>query len=161
MMRTSKNEWFLDMAERCARQGTCMRRNYGAVVVDDEGSILSTGYTGAPSGVKHCATLGFCWREQNAIPSGQMYDKCRSVHAEINALIQAGKATRGATLYISGVDAKTGKNVMTMPCFSCAKAIINAKIKRVVVRDKNRKAVEWTPQEIYNTREFEALGDLG
>ena len=159
-MRTARDEWYLDIAERCAKQGSCLRRNYGAVIVDSEGAILSTGYTGMPCGIPHCETLGFCWREQHSIPSGQMYDKCRSVHAEINAVVQAGRLARGATMYIVGVDAKTGKNVATMPCFSCSKAIINAKLQRVIVRDKEGETQEWTPSEIYAIREFEALGGL-
>lgn len=131
-MRTNKSQWFLDLARRCAEQGTCLRRNYGAVIVDPYETIVSTGYTGAPSGEQHCK---ICWRENFNIPPGKNYEFCRSVHAEVNALIQAGKEARGATIYIVGLDAKTQQILpmeMTLPCFMCSKVILNAGIKRIV-----------------------------
>ena len=133
-MRTSKTDWFLDIAERCAHQGTCLRRKYGAVIVDQSGTVVSTGYVGAPAGQKDCLEIGHCWREDHNIPAGTCYEKCLSVHAEMNAIIQAGKSARGATLYLCGIDAKTDKVITAKPCFLCAKMIVNAGIEKVIVR---------------------------
>jgi dCMP deaminase len=86
--------------------------------------IIATGYNGAPSGLKHCAEVG-CLREKLHIPSGERQELCRGLHAEQNAIIQAalhGQDTRGATLYCTHT-----------PCLLCAKMLINAGVKRVVV----------------------------
>jgi len=147
-MRTSKEEWFLDLAERCARQGTCLRRVYGAIVVDREATVISTGYCGAPRKVPDCIKLGRCWRKDNNIQSGTHYEKCRSVHAEVNALIQAGKAARGSTLYLVGLDYETGKHVDAHPCSMCARAILNAQISRVVVRRHDNSILDLAPDHI-------------
>lgn len=158
-LRTDKHTWFLDIARRCAQQGTCRRRNYGAVIVDDRGTIVSTGYTGAPSGCIHCLDCGSCWREKNNIPSGTNYDKCRSVHAEMNAIIQAGKAARGSNIYITGVDAKTNEIVVGMPCFICAKIMLNSGLEAVFI--SNPAIPEgyaiYSVEDIYNLREKEAF----
>ena len=97
-MRKDKTEYYLDMADVASSRGTCLRRNYGAVIVKDD-RIIATGYTGAPRGRKNCEDIGFCTREKLNIPSGQRYELCRSVHAEQNAVIQAdGQKTIGATI---------------------------------------------------------------
>lgn len=158
-MRTDKHEWFLDLAERCAKQGTCLRRNFGAVIVDQNNTIISTGYTGAPSKQKDCTQLQHCWREDNNIPSGTQYEKCRSVHAEQNAIIQAGKNARNSILYLAGIDAKTGKIVEILPCFLCAKMIINSGVSEVIIR-MLAGAVHFTPSEIYDKRFLEAFGNM-
>lgn len=156
-MRTNKHEWFLDLAERCARQGTCLRRNFGAVIVDQNNTVVSTGYTGAPAGMIDCLELQCCWREDNNVPSGTQYEKCKSVHAEQNAIIQAGKKARGSSLYLTGIDAKTGSIVDILPCFLCAKMIINAGISSVIIRMTDR-AREFAPSIIYDMRFKEAFG---
>jgi dCMP deaminase len=158
-MRTDKTNWFLDLAERCARQGTCLRRNFGAVIVDANNTIVSTGYTGAPVEQVDCLQKGTCWREQNNIPSGKSYEKCCSVHAEMNALLQAGKNARGGILYLAGIDVKTGETCSIYPCFLCIKMILNAGISRVVVRKNGESSVEYAPQEIYDRRYVEAFND--
>jgi len=157
-MRTPDYEWFLDLAERCAKQGTCLRRNFGAVIVDKDNTIISTGYTGAPTGMKDCLELQYCWREDNNIASGTCYEKCKSVHAEQNAIIQAGKKARGSTLYLAGIDAKTEKIVDILPCFLCAKMIINAGICSVTIRMTDG-ATNFIPSVIYNRRFKEAFGN--
>lgn len=134
-MRTSKVMWFLDMAQRCAEQGTCLRRNFGAVIVDSVGMVISTGYTGAPCGQRDCIEIGTCWRNDHNIPSGSNYEKCRSVHAEMNAMIQAGKNARGGTMYLAGFEATTGALVGMYPCFLCAKMMVNSGLYKVVVRE--------------------------
>ena len=152
-MRTNKHTYFLDIALRSAKQTTCLRRGFGAVIVDKYGTIVSTGYNGAPKGVEHCKT---CWREENNIPSGQSYEKCLSVHAEQNALIQAGKASRGATMYLVGIDMKTGNEVCIPPCFLCAKMILNGEIEKVIMRN-NGLHFPQNPMDIYLEREAEAF----
>jgi len=159
--RTNRVEWFLDMAQRCAQQGTCLRRNFGAVIVDSFGTVISTGYTGAPSHSEDCIEIGSCWRKTNNIASGSNYEKCRSVHAEMNAIIQAGKNARGATLYLTGIDAETGKVVYYLPCFLCSKMIVNAGIKSVVIRQKDSEQ-EWVqlqPRDIYEEQARLAFND--
>ena len=152
-MRTDKDEYFLDIALRSAKQGTCLRRCFGAVIVDEQGTIISTGYNGAPKGLKHCKT---CWREENNIPSGTNYEKCRSVHAEQNAIIQSGKKARGATMYLMGIDVKSGKEVSIPPCFLCAKMIVNAGFKNVVMK-KDGEIISMLPKQIYIDRAYEAF----
>jgi len=158
-MRTTKYEWFLDLAERCAKQGTCLRRNFGAVIVDENDTVISTGYTGAPAGMVDCLELQCCWREDNNIPSGTCYEKCKSVHAEQNALIQAGKNARGSKLYLTGIDAKTGNLVDILPCFLCAKMIVNAGISSVIIKMSGGIS-ECDPHEVYKLRFEEAFGKM-
>ena len=85
-MRRDKTNYYLDIAETILERGTCLRRNYGAVIVKND-EIISTGFTGAPRGRKNCCDLKRCMREELQIPSGQRYELCRSVHSEQNAII--------------------------------------------------------------------------
>lgn len=160
MDNVKKINWFLDLAERCAKEGSCTRRNYGAIIVDKEGTIVSTGYSGAPKGMRHCEEYGVCWREKNNIPSGSNYNKCRSVHAEMNAIIQAGRLARGSTIYISGIDAKTGDQVISDPCFLCSKMILNAGIEKIIVRIPKNEFLEVNPEEMFKKLEERELGKL-
>lgn len=126
MNRPTWDEYFMEMAELAAKRSTCLRRNVGAVIVKDK-RALATGYNGAPSGVKHCSEIGGCLREQLKVPSGERHELCRALHAEQNAIIQAaktGNSIEGATIYITH-----------QPCVICAKMLINAGIKRIVVKE--------------------------
>jgi len=123
--RPSWDKYFLEMSGLVARRSTCLRRSVGAVLVKDK-RILSTGYNGAPSGLKHCVDVG-CLRQKLKIPSGERHELCRALHAEQNALIQAslyGISVKGSTLYATN-----------QPCVICAKMLINAGIKEVVIND--------------------------
>lgn len=101
-LRPSKTDYYLNIALDVAARGTCLRRNFGAVIVKDD-AIVSTGYSGAPRGLPNCCDLEICERDRRGIPSGERYELCRSVHAEMNAIINAGRdKTLGATLYLSG-----------------------------------------------------------
>ena len=123
--RPSWQEYFMQMAILAAKRSTCLRRQVGAVLVKDN-QILSTGYNGSPKGISHCAAVG-CLRQTNAFPSGQMHEICRGVHAEQNAIIQAGlngSSTRGATLYCTH-----------QPCSICARLIINAEIRTIYISE--------------------------
>lgn len=131
--RKNKDKYYIDIADAVSSRGTCLRRNYGAVIVKED-RIISTGYTGAPRNCINCSDIGKCKREELHIPSGERYELCNSVHAEQNAIIQAnGQDLIDSTIYISGRDAKTGKKVDGMPCLICQKMIINAGIKKVII----------------------------
>lgn len=90
MKRRNKNNYYLDVAETILNRSTCIRRNFGAVIVKND-EIISTGYNGAPRGRKNCLDLEFCMREKLEIPRGERYELCRSVHAEQNAIISASR----------------------------------------------------------------------
>ncbi len=136
VQRRDKHNYYLDIAESVIERGTCLRRNYGSIIVNND-EIISTGYTGAPRGRKNCTDLGFCRREQLQIPRGQRYELCRSVHSEANAIISAPRRDMiGATLYLAGRDCKTGELVPdASSCAMCKRMIINAGIAKVVVRN--------------------------
>jgi len=121
--RPSWDEYFLEVADLVTKRATCLRRRVGAVLVKDK-KILATGYNGAPSGLEHCFETG-CIREKLKIPSGQRHELCRGLHAEQNVILQAalyGVSTKGSTLYLTN-----------QPCVICAKMLINAGIKEVVI----------------------------
>ena len=133
--RTSKENYYLDIAQTVSERATCLRRRFGAIIVKND-VIVSTGYNGAPRGRKNCSDLGFCYREKMQIPRGERYELCRSVHAEQNAIIAAPRDQMlGATLYM----------VCTLPdgtlqggcnsCMMCKRTILNAGIDTVIVRD--------------------------
>jgi dCMP deaminase len=142
--RISKDFYYLNIAKDVSSRSTCLRRRFGAVIVNND-SIVSTGYNGAPRGCTDSLSAGWCFREENQIPPGERYEMCRSVHAEQNAIIHAGRErTLGGTLYLSCVDAKTGELFHAEPCLLCTKMIINAGIKRIVVRKTEDSFVELT-----------------
>jgi len=90
MIRRDKINYYLDLAEVVSQRGTCLRKQYGAVIVKND-EVVSTGYVGAPRGRDNCIDLGFCIREQLNVPRGERYELCRSVHAEANAIISAAR----------------------------------------------------------------------
>jgi len=120
--RPSYDEYFMEMAHIVAKRSTCMRRKVGAILVKDK-HILSTGYNGAPKGLKHCSEVG-CLRKKLGIPSGERHEICRGLHAEQNAIIQAavfGISIKNSVLYCTNT-----------PCVVCAKMLINAGVKEIV-----------------------------
>lgn len=136
MDRRDKRNYYLDIAQTVAERGTCLRRNYGAIIVHND-EIISTGYVGAPRGRKNCSDIGRCIRQQLNIPRGERYESCRSVHAEANAIISAARRDMiGATLYMVGLEHDTKEIVPNSnSCAMCKRMIINAGIAEVVVRD--------------------------
>lgn len=136
MKRRDKENYYLDIAETVAERSTCLRRGFGAIIVKND-QIIATGYNGAPRGSKNCSDLGVCLREEMGIPRGERYELCRSVHAEANAIISAARNDMiDATLYLACKDMKTGELVAgTNSCSMCKRLIINAGIKRVVIRN--------------------------
>lgn len=136
MKRRDKTNYYLDIADAVSERGTCLRRRYGAVIVNND-QIISTGYVGAPRGRKNCTDLGYCVRNRLNIPRGERYELCRSVHAEMNAIISAPRERMiGATLYLSGREADTNEYIKNSSCCAmCKRMIINSGIERVVIRD--------------------------
>lgn len=135
MSRRDKENYYLDIAKTVLERGTCLRRNYGTIIVKND-QIISSGYSGAPRGRKNCSDIGFCVRESMKIPRGERYEMCRSVHSEANAIINASRVDMiGSTLYLVGKDVTTGKYVENASsCSMCKRLIINAGIEKVVIR---------------------------
>lgn len=159
--RRDKINYYLDIAETVLERGTCLRRNFGAIIVKND-MIISTGYVGAPRGRRNCCDLGACMRVKMEVPRGQRYEMCRSVHAEANAIIHASRADMlGSTLYLVGKEKSTGEYVESAaPCSMCKRLIINAGISNVIVRDtrdqfRNIVTDEWI------VGDDTALGELG
>lgn len=124
--RPTWDQYFMDIVELVSLRSTCLRRKVGAVLIKDK-RILTTGYNGVPTGVKHCSESG-CLRDQMDIPSGERHELCRGLHAEQNAIIQAalhGVSIKGATIYCTN-----------HPCIICAKMIINSGITTVIYKDE-------------------------
>ncbi len=140
-MKTAKSrpdwdEYFINIAKAVSARATCLRRKYGAVITKDN-IIVSTGYNGAPSGMKDCLDVGRCTRKELEIPHGERYELCHSVHAEANAIIRASvDELKGATIYISGTD-DNSQECHSEPCMMCKRMILNAKIAKVVYSDGN------------------------
>lgn len=136
--RPTWDEWFLKLASVVAERATCTRRRYGAVLAKDN-KIVSTGYCGAPAGDPNCCDGdNTCKRTEMGCAPGEGYDYCVSVHAEQNAIINAGVVqAAGATLYVAGIDAVTGAEVDGTPCSKCRPFIKNARIARVVIRQSD------------------------
>ena len=136
MGRIDKENYYLDIAQTVLERSTCLRRCYGAIIVQND-EIISTGYNGAPRGRQNCVDLGHCTRAVLKIPSGERYELCRSVHAEANCIISAARGEMlGATLYMACKDPATGELIPdSTSCSMCRRLIINAGIQKVVIRD--------------------------
>lgn len=140
MQRRDKNNYYLDIAESVINRGTCLRRNYGAIIVKND-EIIATGYTGSPRGRKNCCDLGYCKRKEMNIPRGTQYEMCRSVHAEANCIISASRKDMiDGVLYLVGKEADTDEYVENAnSCTMCKKMIINSGITKVIIRDDRQK----------------------
>ena len=152
MDRVDKINYYLDIAEVVAERGTCLRNNYGSVIVKND-EIISTGYTGAPRGRKNCLDLGFCRRKENNTPSGAGFELCRSVHSEQNAIISANRKDMiHSTLYLVGINKRNGEYISdNYPCTLCKRMIINAGIEKVIMRDsKTAYRVEYVKDWVEN-----------
>lgn len=111
-MRPDKETYFMQLAYMAARRATCDRKHVGSVIVTPDGRTVSTGYNGAPSNVPSCDDIGHELLDGHCI---------RTIHAEANAIAYAGRNAWGCTLYAT-----------VIPCYDCAKLIVNAGIERVV-----------------------------
>ena len=113
MKRVDKINYYLDIAQTVAARGTCLRRNFGAIIVKND-EIISTGYNGMPKG---CSDDEYPWARD-----GEQTKYPYVVHAELNAILNAGgRVLRGARLYVA-----------LFPCNECAKAIIQSGIREII-----------------------------
>ena len=131
MERPSQAKYYLDIAAAVAARSTCIRRQYGAVIVKND-TIVSTGYNGTARGLVNCCDLNECYREAHNIPHGQQYEKCKAVHAEANAIINASREEMcGAILFLAGFE--NGERMKNpTPCEMCSRMITNSGIRRVI-----------------------------
>ena len=151
----SWTDYFIDLAKTCSTRSNCLRAQVGAVVVGQDKKIKATGYNGTPSGVESCYERGECYRIKNNIPSGTCYETCRSIHAEQNAIIQAGQdRCMNASMYIYGHD---------FICILCKRFIVQAGIKDVYLKKDDNSTIKYIsvdeirqelehPAEILNTK---------
>jgi len=130
-MRPAWNDYFMSIAFLVATRATCDRKKVGAVLVKDN-RIVASGYNGSPSGLPHCDDVG------HELKKIEGRDSCiRTLHAESNAIDFAGQDAHGCTLFTTVV-----------PCYDCAKRIINAKITAVLY------------DEYYESRSTELVAEL-
>ena len=130
MKRISKDQYYIGIALSVSKRSTCIRRQYGSVVVKDD-KIIGTGYNGSPRGCENCCDVGVCTREVNKIPHGERYEECSAVHSEQNALFRCDwNDLQGAVLYLYGEE--NGCPIYSKPCKICSLHIINSGITRVV-----------------------------
>lgn len=130
--RLTKDEYYLKVAEAILERSTCLRRRYGAIIVNND-EIISTGYNGAPRGELDCLALGTCKRERLNIPKGHRYELCVAVHAEQNAIISDSRDRMlRSTIYIVGKEVSTGEYADPTPCLICRRMLKNAGIYRCV-----------------------------
>lgn len=135
--RIDKITYYLGIAKAVSVRGTCLRRKFGAVIVKDD-KVVSTGYVGAPTGRANCSDIGTCFRMEHNIPSGTMYEKCRSVHAEMNAIIKASpEELEGSVLYLYGEENNGDITKNADCCAMCKRMIINAGIRIVVIKTED------------------------
>lgn len=150
----SWTDYFLDLAKTCASRSNCLRAQVGAVIVGKDKKIKATGYNGTPSGVESCYERGVCYRIKHNIPSGTCYETCRSIHAEQNAIIQAGQdRSMGASMYIYGHN---------FICILCKRFIVQAGITDVYLKKDDNSpilhvSVEEIRKELEQTEEFEKV----
>jgi dCMP deaminase len=121
MTRPTWDEYFMNIVHQLKKRSTCTRRQFGAIVVNGKKEIISTGFNGVVRGAEHCEDIG-CIKDNLGVESGMGHGICPAVHAEQNALIQAGKEAEGATLYLNG-----------FPCKICSRLIVNSGIKRLIM----------------------------
>ena len=138
MERNSFDEYYLYIAKSVAKRSSCLRRQYGAVIVKNN-RVVSTGYNGAAKGVVECCSNGRCLRNELDIKHGEWYELCQAVHSEANAIIQGtASEMEGATLYLAGFD--NGKVIKAIPCMMCRRMILNAKLHKIVVNVEENEA---------------------
>lgn len=160
--RLSKEEYYLNIAREVSLRSTCLMISFGCIIVKDD-QIISTGYVGAPRKTKDCLDLGYCIRRKNNIESGKGYEMCRSVHAEMNAIINAARA--GVSLLGGDMYLHTAKNeengfspVRAYPCLLCKKMIINAGIKNFIGNNEDGSISKYKIDDW--TKDWKTLDDI-
>ncbi|ADC47136.1 CMP/dCMP deaminase [Methanobrevibacter ruminantium M1] len=134
LSRMSKTDYYLAIAFAVSKRSTCLKRHYGAVIVNND-EIISTGYNGNPRGEENCCDRGSCKRMDVPSNSGD-YSDCFSVHAEQNAMISASRNEMiGATIYLAGEmfkDDSWFEIEDAEPCPICFRMIKNSGVKKIV-----------------------------
>ena len=127
-------DYFLNLAKNASIRSNCIRAQVGAVIVGQDNHVKALGYNGTPSKVKSCKEMGSCYRVDNCIPSGTQYETCRSIHAEQNAIIQAGEERcNDAKIYVYG---------HSQICILCKRFIVQSGIKEIFLqKDENSKVI--------------------
>lgn len=135
-IRPDWDNYFIEIAKVVSTRSTCMRRQYGAVIVKDR-VIISTGYNGSPRGMENCVDIETCIRKEQNIPSGERYELCEAVHAEQNAIINGPPdRMKGSVIYIAGFE-EDKSLAGGKPCKLCDRMIRNAQITKIVCLDKD------------------------
>lgn len=143
--------YYLNIAFEIAKRGTCLRRNSGSVIVNND-QIISTGYTGSPRNGINCIEKNFCECDKLNIKSGERYELCKSVHAEMNACIHAKRSDMiGGTLFLITINSNFLQLNNTEPCLLCKRILINSGILKVITRDLSNNLI------VYNTNEWYGL----
>ncbi|KAI5477113.1 dCMP deaminase [Pseudohyphozyma bogoriensis] len=125
LLRPPWDSYFMRLATLASLRSNCMKRRVGAVLVREK-RVVSTGYNGTPRGVRNC-NEGGCGRCNAANSVGVALDECLCLHAEENALIEAGRervsggGAPGAVLYCN-----------TCPCLRCTVKIVQSGVTEVV-----------------------------
>ncbi len=133
----SWDEFYLNLAEHYSKRAQCLRRQYAAIIVDNKHKLISAGYNGAPRRVQSSVEKGFCYRLAKNIPTGSNYELCRSLHAEMNAILRVGlEVCKGTRMYLYGWDVQKQEVCGTPPCLMCVKFIVQAEIERVIMRTR-------------------------
>jgi dCMP deaminase len=141
------DDYFLKMLDLVASRSTCARRAVAAIITDATGHVLSTGYNGVPAGMPHCTDVPCPGANR---PSGIDLDLCEAIHAEQNALLQCYRLDLARVLYCSVV-----------PCYPCAKLIVNTSILRIVVKEDYASAHWERTLKIFKWKQiFIKMGDL-
>ena len=127
-MRPSRDEWALKLALLTAQRSTCLRRAVGAVLLNERGHVLATGYNGVAAGQFHCNDhdpyydTGYPHACSSIhASSGTDLDGCQAIHAEQNALLQCRDVYSIHTCYVT-----------VSPCMTCTKLLLNTSCQRIV-----------------------------
>lgn len=140
--KISREDYYLGVAEAVLRGSTCLRRQYGAIIVNND-EIIASGYNGAPRKEPNCSDSGYCEREALNIPKGEQYEKCVAVHAEQNCLISAARRDcLGGTLYIVGKEVRTGEYANPAPCLICRRMLKNSGITTIIGRAEDGSIID-------------------
>lgn len=107
------DQYFMSQSMLLAMRSTCTRLAVGATIVREK-RVISGGYNGSVSGDVHCSDQGCYMIDGHCV---------RTVHAEMNALLQCAKfgvKAEGADIYVTH-----------FPCLQCTKMIIQAGIRKI------------------------------
>jgi dCMP deaminase len=144
-VRPTWDEYFMRQTYLAAQRATCDRKHVGAVIISPDHRVIATGYNGAPAGQPSCDDVGHELHDGHCI---------RTLHAEDNAISFAGRMAMSCTLYVT-----------VIPCYDCAKRIVNVGIDTVVYDEfygsrygKSGHVVEFLQRAGVKVRQHESPG---